>query len=62
VTITALYDLINLKNRNKVNFCPDTGIFNKKKERKKTRKKSRQKERNNREPNWLTNKLNFMFY
>jgi hypothetical protein len=46
VTITALYDLINLKNRNNVNSCPDTGICNKKtkKETKQERKSDRKKE------------------
>lgn len=40
MTITALYDLINIKTRNNVNSFPDAGICSKK--GKKERKKKKQ--------------------
>jgi len=46
VTVTALYDLINLKTRNNVNSFPDAGTCNKKgkKEKKQETKADRKKE------------------
>lgn len=55
MTITALYDLINLKNLNKVNFCPDKGISKKKGKKEKTHEKM-QTERKKQQRAKLANK------
>jgi len=57
VTITALYDLINVKTRNNVNSFPDAGICSKKgkKERKKN-KKQKQTEKKKQQRTKLANK------